>query len=453
MGIFDSFMGNKNKMVPEQPDEELMRIRREIVSERKVLQQVKEAISTTVMDKEEIIKKFKGEALHEARRELDELKSKAQHEVDELTRKADELRKEIASLQGEVVELNERVLLQSFSLYQPTYDFANSNEYKAALANIRERQKEMLKNGTAATGAVDWTVNGSRVAGAKMVRDTQKLLLRAFNSECEYVTWKVKYNNFDSCRKRIEKAYEAIQNLGVTMSIEISREYLALKIEELRLALEYRQMKECEREQQRELREQQREEVALQKEIAEARRKIEKERAHYLNALASTQKQLETAGEADRAALVAKISELEAQVAETAKNLADIDYREANQRAGYVYIISNVGSFGEGVYKIGMTRRLEPQERIDELSGASVPFKFDVHALIFTEDAPKLEAALHRAFEDRKLNLINPRREFFRVGLNEIERVVRENFDRSVEFVWEADAEQFRESEKLRCSQ
>lgn len=147
-----------------------------------------------------------------------------------------------------------------------------------------------------------------------------------------------------------------------------------------------------------------------------------------------------------------KISALESQLAETDKNLSDLDYREANQRAGYVYIISNVGAFGEGVFKIGMTRRLNPQERIDELSGASVPFNFDVHALIFTEDAPKLEAALHRAFEKRKVNMVNPRREFFYATIDEIEQVIRENYDASVEFIRTADAEQFRESQKLRDS-
>ena len=349
-----------------------------------------------------------------------------------------------------MVELDDEVLLQSFALYKPTYNFATADEYKSALEEVRERQKAMLKTGAAVSGAIDWTVNGSRTKGSKMVRDTQKLLLRAFNSECEYVTWKVKYNNFDSCLKRIENAYAAIQKLGVTMSIEISRGYFNLKVRELRLALEYRQAKQREREEQRELCERQREELALQKELAEARLKLEKERTHYENALAAAQIRLTQATNENHDALTAKVTELEEQLAGINRNLVDLDYREANQRAGYVYVISNVGSFGEDVYKIGMTRRLNPQERIDELSGASVPFNFDVHAMIFSDDAPKLEAALHRAFESRKLNLVNPRREFFRVTLAEIEQVVRENFDRSVEFVREADAEQFRESERLR---
>ena len=130
--------------------------------------------------------------------------------------------------------------------------------------------------------------------------------------------------------------------------------------------------------------------------------------------------------------------------------LADLDYREANQRAGYVYIISNIGSFGENVYKIGMTRRLDPQERIDELGDASVPFNFDVHAMIFSDDAPALEAALHKAFENRKVNMVNQRREFFNVTLAEIKEVVKKNFDKTVEFIDIPDAEQYRISQKMK---
>lgn len=110
--------------------------------------------------------------------------------------------------------------------------------------------------------------------------------------------------------------------------------------------------------------------------------------------------------------MLEKKEEIENQLSNLQQALDDVDYREANQKAGYVYVISNIGAFGENVYKIGMTRRLDPMERVDELGDASVPFNFDVHAMIFSEDAPKLEAALHKAFEDRKLNMVNTRREF-----------------------------------------
>ena len=145
-----------------------------------------------------------------------------------------------------------------------------------------------------------------------------------------------------------------------------------------------------------------------------------------------------------------KKTALEDQLNEISKALSDIDYREANQKAGYVYIISNIGAFGPNVYKIGMTRRLDPQDRIDELGDASVPFNFDVHAMIFSDDAPALEAALHKAFEDRKLNMVNTRREFFDVSLDEIKSVIRKNFDKTVEFIDVPDAEQYRISLKMR---
>lgn len=141
---------------------------------------------------------------------------------------------------------------------------------------------------------------------------------------------------------------------------------------------------------------------------------------------------------------------MEQQLNNIEEEIRKIDYREANQRAGYVYVISNIGSFGENIYKIGMTRRLEPMDRVDELGDASVPFTFDVHAMIFSDDAPALEAALHRAFDDRKVNMVNTRREFFHVTLEEIEAVVKKNFDRTVEFTKIPNAEQYRESQMMR---
>ena len=147
--------------------------------------------------------------------------------------------------------------------------------------------------------------------------------------------------------------------------------------------------------------------------------------------------------------MLEKKRQLENQINDTLKAIEDVDYREANRKAGYVYIISNIGAFGENVYKIGMTRRLDPLERIYELSDASVPFNFDVHAMIFTEDAPKLETALHNAFEKNKLNKINTRREFFAVTLEEIKSEVRKNFDKTVEWKDIPEAEQYRQSKLI----
>lgn len=179
-----------------------------------------------------------------------------------------------------------------------------------------------------------------------------------------------------------------------------------------------------------------------------SKQKIEKEQTHYLTAYEKIKKQLEN--DPTNQEYLQKKAEFENVLADIEKSLSDIDYRQANIRAGYVYIISNIGAFGENVYKIGMTRRLNPQDRVDELGDASVPFKFDVHAMIFSDDAPALEAALHRAFEDKKLNMVNQRREFFNVTLDEIKEVVRKNYDKTVEFIDIPDAEQYRVSKKMR---
>lgn len=399
-----------------------------------------QALDQTISEKDAVVQDIITKANEKAQGTL----SKIQEEIAALDQ---ELREKKESL----IELDEEILLQEFALYKPQYEFANSDEYKQALDQIREKQKFLIKSNLAASEYTNWTVDGSVAKGRKMVSDIKKLLLRAFNGECEHLTKNVKYNNFDSYKKRIESARTAISRLGKTVGIAIYDDYYDLKIQELHLAFEYQQKKQEEKERQKEIRAQEREEAKLQKEIEEARKKIEKEKTHYTNALEAAQHQLAiTDNDAEREELNKKIAEIENQMTEIDKNLSDIDYREANQRAGYVYVISNIGSFGTDIYKIGMTRRLDPTERVDELGDASVPFNFDIHAMIFSDDAPKLETALHHAFEDKKLNMINTRREFFHVSLDEIERVVKENFDGTVEFVKIPDAEQYRESNKLR---
>ena len=364
----------------------------------------------------------------------------------------DTLNSQISFKKQQLITFDDDILVQEFGLYTPRYDFINSEEYKAKLTNIRNQQKECIKNDTALSGNPNWTVNKSVAQGKKMIKDMQKLLLRAFNSECDETIGKIKYNNIDTSIKKINASATAISKLGSIMGISITAKYLDLKLQEAHLALEYQLKKQQEKEEAREARAQIREAAKLQKEIEEQRRKIEKEQAHYQKALLTVLKQLETVPESDKADLLAKREELEKELGIIEVSLKDIDYREANQRAGYVYIISNIGSFGENIYKIGMTRRLDPQERVDELGDASVPFNFDVHAMIFSDDAPALETALHHAFEDKKLNMVNHRREFFHVTLDEIKKVVKNNFDKTVEFIDVPDAEQYRISEKIRAN-
>ena len=363
----------------------------------------------------------------------------------------EELYKIKQSLQMDIIELDDKILFQNFGVYQPQYNFATLDEYKDKLDYIRNQQKEMIKNHTAAVCNTAWKVQGSEKAGKKMIAENIQQALRNFNIECDLCISKVKFSNYDNSKERIFKAFELQNKLNATNDIHIVDEYYKLKIKELDLAFEYQKVKQEEKEELRRKREELREAEKVAREIEEKRKELEKEQEHYQNYLKKINEQIEVEQSEERKQyLISKKEELDNNVHDVYLALEDLDYKEANQRAGYVYIISNIGAFGENIYKIGMTRRLEPEERIAELSGASVPFKFDIHAMIFSDDAPKLEAALHNHFADKKVNLVNGRKEFFNVTLEEIKQVVREHHDKTVDFVNIPDAEQYRESIMIR---
>lgn len=385
----------------------------------------------------------------EAEKAEEEIKKK-QDVSSKLSEEIYEKRHIIEDLSKEVIELEETKLMQDFGLYQPMYDFSTSTEYKERLSEIRKEQKRMIKEKTAAICRTEWTVNGSKSDGKKMTISNIKQTLITFNVECENAIDKVTFSNFESMEARISRIFEKLNNLNEVNEIVISSAYLDLKYQELHLAYEYKVKKQEEKEYAREQREIQRENAKVQKELEEERKRIEKEQAHYNNQMQRLLEQLQVEeNEARKSVIQEKIDAVEFELEDLDKALKDVDYRQANERAGYVYIISNIGAFGEGVYKIGMTRRLEPMDRIDELGGASVPFRFDVHALIFSSDAPKLETALHNAFADRRVNKINLRKEYFRCDLKEIEEVVRKNHDKTVDFIYTPCAEQYRESMKM----
>jgi hypothetical protein len=247
--------------------------------------------------------------------------------------------------------------------------------------------------------------------------------------------------------KRIEKSYETLSKLGRIMQATISEEYERLKYEELYIAYEYQKKKQEEKEEQKRAREELREQQKLDQEIKQARERIVKEKKHYLQAIKDLEAKLkDSVSDSERNMINAKLTEVQTQFAELEKEEKVIDYREQNAKAGYVYVISNIGAFGDNVYKIGMTRRLEPMERIDELGDASVPFEFDVHALIFSDNAPILEAKLHEHFYNSRINKLNDRKEFFRADINDIEKIIKENYNNVIDVVKEAPAEQYRES-------
>lgn len=291
-------------------------------------------------------------------------------------------------------------------------------------------------------------MNGSRREGTKQTNQTIRLLVRAFDGECDAAIAKVRYNNVLVMEARIRKAWEALNGLVEVQRCRLTRDYRELKLEELALAFEYEEKVQEEKEEQRRIREPMREEEIALREFERARADAEKEEARYLQALEKARGDVERAEGARREALQARLAERERRLAEAHERKERAIARAQRTRSGHVYVLSNLGSFGEHVYKIGMTRRLDPLDRVRELGDASVPFPFDVHAVIYTEDAPALENRLHRAFRFRRVNRVNERKEFFHVTLDEIAEVVREDHG-EVELTRLAEAAEFRRTVAL----
>ncbi len=270
--------------------------------------------------------------------------------------------------------------------------------------------------------------------GKKQTKNYTRAMLRAFNGESDALIANVRWNNVSRMIERLEGIYQAINKLGETHSIKIERGYFQLKLKELQLTYEYQEKLKAEKDEQRRIQEQIREEERAQREFQEQIRKSEEEERRSRMALERAREELQLAQGAEVDRMSAKIQALETQLANILTTKERAKSRAEMTKAGNVYVISNIGSFGENRFKIGMTRRLEPQDRIYELGNAAVPFEFDVHAMIPADNAPQLEAALHNRFRNRSVNLVNSRKEFFDVSLDEIAAAVKE-FDATIEFI------------------
>lgn len=363
-------------------------------------------------------------------RELDKQISVLTSRIKQLNKQAQteeqELSTNISLLKTRLQELEEQEIVEAFGFYESKYDFQEASEYKQRLDKIRTQQKQMLKDKQAAVCNTQWTVGGSTKEGKKMTDNFIKLVLRAFNGECDASVMKVKYNNIQTMENRIRKTYEDLNKLSQTTHCEITSNFLDLKLQELRLTHEYQERKYQEQEEQRTIREQMREDEKASREVEKAKQVAEQEERRYQDALEKARKEVESATGKDQEKLLSQIEELQKRLAEAGRNKERAISQAQLTKSGHVYIISNIGSFGENVYKIGMTRRLEPMDRVKELGDASVPFPFDIHAMIFCENAPELESRLHKLFNNRRINRENERKEFFRVSLDEIVRVVHE---------------------------
>lgn len=353
----------------------------------------------------------------------------------------------LKELKNHIDDMNFDIEMQEFGVYKPKYNCLDSATYKDLIKEVRNKQKSMIKDKIALNYFDGWVLENSKAKGRTMNNQNMKMVLRAFNNECDVLISKTKYNNIDKIKTRIEKAANQIDKMNEKNKISITNKYIDLKFQEVDLCYESSLKIQEEKEILRKQREEEREEKKLAKELKEQRLVIEKEKTHYSNYLDELLSKL--GNEENQDYINEEIEKTKKQLEEIKKNSEEIDYRESNKRAGYVYVISNIGAFGKDIYKIGMTRRIEPLERIAELSGASVPFKFDVHGMVFSDNAPTLEAELHKAFDKNKVNMVNNRKEFFHVPIEKIENVLNKNYNKHIELKKSVDAKEYSETVNL----
>lgn len=332
--------------------------------------------------------------------------------------------------------------LHDVGIYKYRHPLENAVAYQESLAAIQTEIKTFIAENRAIEASTRFTFDNSLAKGRKMTADLAKLMLRAYNAEAENCVRYVKAGNLASAEKRLTNAATAIARYATTMEMHINPEYHAVRLRELELTADYQMKVQEEKEEAREERARLREEQQAEKELRAERERLDKQRAHYATVLESLQ---DAARDDER-------REIEGKLAELDQRIADNDFRTANIRAGYVYIISNLGSFGPGIIKIGMTRRLDPMDRVRELGDASVPFGFDVHALFFSDDAVGVENRLHHTFADERVNRINMRREYFYATPVEVKEALTEIAGNLLEFTEYAEAEQYRASEVSRPS-
>ena len=330
------------------------------------------------------------------------------------------------NLRKEVSVFESKLDLIEFGIYEPVYDFEKSDDYREEQNKIIQIQKEMITADTAAICNANWTVEGSEAKGRAVVKVYKKLMLRAFNGECDVLISKVKWNNVNQMKERMQKLFDAINKLGQGFQVYLNSQYLDLKQKELILEYEYQSKRQQEKEEMRAMQEELREEEKAKREFEQAQREAEKEEATYQKALDKARKEYEGSTGEKHDKLQAQIEQLEQELKEAQEKKERALSMAQQTKRGHVYVISNIGAFGENVYKIGMTRRLEPVDRVKELGDASVPFQFDIHAMIYSDEAPTLENELHKAFTNKKVNMLNYRKEFFNVTIDEIENKVKE---------------------------
>jgi len=359
-----------------------------------------------------------------------------------------EIAQERSALEAQIAELRkDKVLVEDVNYLREinVRDFPTvadgSPEIAEAIKNVRGEAKQLIKEGRAVSThdqlAKFFDNNGGLESQVNELlrKGVMKMVLGIFNAECEAATRAMRsMDSLNTASSRILQVNTKLHAATLPLGVSISNEYLKLKLHETRLVWKHLAAKAIERARAQDARERLREEARAQEEFEVALDALEKELEHYATMLAEMQRRKDIDG----------INRFEALMLETRQRIADIEVRAANIRVGYVYVISNIGSFGEGIVKIGLTRRLEPLDRVRELSSASVPFRYDVHAMIFSMDAVSLETRLHHYFDKRRINRINRRREFFRATPHEVLEALKAHEADIVEWIEDPEAEEYR---------
>lgn len=455
--------GSKSKELLKEREEELMVVQTELHTLKGIhqtteadLQETKNSLLVAQADLKRTTDGYAGLASKYAPIiDIDKTLAERKTEIDTFEKRIAELNEKYTSALSLYKELEKQLNIYKdsleiaeYGLYQPQYSFDIPEQYRLELEYNYQQQKGLVSTDQAVKCYTEWEVGGSKAEGKKMTTRYTKLMLYAFNGECDAIIGKVKWNNVAKTELRILQAFNNVNKLGTSHNILITDEYLQLKKKELALTYEYEQKKYEEKEEQRRIREQMREEEKAQKEYERAQRDAEDEEKRYQKALdkAKQEQTIQNTNPQEVEALNERIRLLETNLAEAHEKKERAISLAQQTKVGHIYVISNIGSFGEGVYKMGMTRRLDPLDRVKELGDASVPFHFDIHAIIYSENAPQLEYEIHQQFKDRRLNRVNNRKEFFRVTLDEIESFVKEHANAEIEFTKLAEAREFRET-------
>ena len=382
-------------------------------------------------------------AANEAARIIEAAKKRAEEIAGEAYRiknRADEFADAATAMQNVIKGYGDQYIVPTFSLLDELADEFGHTEAGAALKQARDTTRALIRAGRAATcGYVEDYLRQIAIT----------FVIDAFNGKVDSILARGKSDNYGKLAQEIRDAYALVNHNGRAFrDAKITPEYLESRLAELKWASVARALKDQEREEQRQIREQMREEEKARREYERAIKEAAREEEMIRKAMEKVQQQVATANEAQRADYEAKLAELQERLtAAEDKNQRALSMAQQT-RTGHVYIISNIGSFGEEVFKIGMTRRLEPKDRIRELGDASVPFEFDIHAMLYSEDAPGLERTLHRRFLQRQMNKVNPRKEFFRVSLSDIRREV-ETMGLAAHWTMTANAHDYRETLKI----